>query len=155
MTAPASRTTESGFHPDAPCTRHKAMPQPNFVPVIPRMSRSTQRSGVSPSTSTLPLTSLTLIACGIACTSRIAHYRGLDRSADFGAVGAQDNPRGFSTLRTLLSGVAGCGRSALLVRRDLDVRTVRIECHFNDVARGLCLIGLPGRRQLRLMRREA
>ena len=38
------------------------MPQPNFVPVIPRMSRSTQRSGVSPSTSTLPLTSLTLIA---------------------------------------------------------------------------------------------
>ena len=94
---------------------------------------------MSPSTSTLPLTTLTLIACGIACTSRIAHYRGLDRSADFGAAGAQDNRRGFSTLRTLLSGVAGCGRSALLVRRDLDVRTVRIECHFNDVARGLCL----------------
>ena len=44
---------------------------------------------MSPSTSTLPLTSLTLIACGIACTSRIAHYRGLDRSADFWAVGAQ------------------------------------------------------------------
>ena len=94
---------------------------------------------MSPSTSTLPLTTLTLIACGIACTSRIAHYRELDRSADFGAVGAQDNTRGFSTLRTLLSGVAGCGRSALVVRRDLDVRTVRIECHFNDVARGLCL----------------
>ena len=85
------------------------------------------------------LTSLTLIACGIACTSRIAHYRGLDRSADFGAVGAQDNTRGFSTLRTLLSGVTGCGRSASLVRRDLDVRTVWIECHFNDLARGLCL----------------
>jgi hypothetical protein len=43
-------------------------------------SRSTQRSGVSPSTSTLPLTSLTLIACDIAYTSGIARYRGLDLS---------------------------------------------------------------------------
>ena len=85
------------------------------------------------------LTSLTLIACGIAYTSRIARCRGLDRPTDFGAAGAQDNTRGFSTLQTQLSGVAGCGRSALLVRIDLDVRTVRIECHFNDVARGLCL----------------
>jgi hypothetical protein len=92
-----------------------------------------------PFTSTLPLTSLTLIACGIACNSRIARYRGLDRPADFDAAGVEDNTRGFSTLQTLLSGVAGCGRSALLVRMDLDVRTVRIACHFNDVARGLCL----------------
>ena len=60
-------------------------------------------------------------------------------TADFGAVGAGDNTRGFSTLQTLLSGVAECGRSALLVRIDLDVRTVRMECHFNGVARGLCL----------------
>ena len=91
-----------------------------------------------------------MIACDIACNSRIASYRGLDLPADFGAAGAQDNTRGFSTLRTLLSGVAGCGRSALLVRIDLDVRTVRIECHFNDVARGLCLWS----GQLRLVRRE-
>ena len=96
-----------------------------------------------PSTSTLPLTSLTVIACGIACNSRITRYRGLDLAADFGAAGAQDNTRGFSTLRTLLSGVAGCGRSALLVRIDLDVRTVRIECHFNEAARGLCLWSGP------------
>ena len=94
---------------------------------------------MSPSTSTLPLTSLTVIACGIACNSRITRYRALDPPADFGAAGAQNNTRGFSTLRTLLSGVAGCGRSALLVRIDLDVRTVRMECHFNDVACGLCL----------------
>jgi hypothetical protein len=73
---------------------------------------------VLPSTSTLPLTSLTVIACGIACNSRITRYRGLDLPA-------------------------GCGRSALLVRIDLDVRTVRIECHFNEAARGLCLWSGP------------
>src|SRR3954471_9590718 len=32
---------------------HSAIPQPNFVPVMPRMSRRTHSSGVSPSTSTL------------------------------------------------------------------------------------------------------
>jgi hypothetical protein len=32
--------------------------------------------------------------------------------ADFGAAGAQNNMRGFSTLQILLSGVAGSGRSA-------------------------------------------
>ena len=32
---------------------HSAIPQPNFVPVMPSTSRNTQRSGVSPSTSTL------------------------------------------------------------------------------------------------------
>jgi hypothetical protein len=86
---------------------------------------------------------------------RIARYRGLDRPTDFDAAGAQDNTRGFSTLQTLLSGVVGCGRSALLVCTDLDVRTVRIACHFNDVARGLCLWpGSLGRRRLRLFRRE-
>src|ERR1700738_3876127 len=38
---------------------HRAMPQPNLVPVRPRVSRRTQSSGVSPSTSTVwswPLT---------------------------------------------------------------------------------------------------
>src|SRR5262249_48361063 len=38
---------------------HKALPQPNFVPVIPSTSRKTQSKGMSPSTSTscsLPLT---------------------------------------------------------------------------------------------------
>ena len=92
---------------------------------------------------TLRLKSFTLIACGIACTC-IASYRGWIDRFDFGAAGAHDNTRGVSTLQTLLSGVAGCGRSALLLSVDLDVRTVRIECHFNDVARGLCL--WPGSR---------
>src|SRR6516164_11035471 len=32
---------------------HSAMPHPNFVPVMPSMSRRTQSSGVSPSTSML------------------------------------------------------------------------------------------------------
>ena len=44
---------------------HKAMPQPNFVPVMPRLSRSAQRIGVSESTSTfiaLPLTFSVIIA---------------------------------------------------------------------------------------------
>src|ERR1700726_4421002 len=31
---------------------HSAMPQPNFVPVMPSTSRSTHSKGVSPSTST-------------------------------------------------------------------------------------------------------
>src|SRR5689334_8489325 len=39
---------------------HSAMPQPNLVPVMPRTSRSTQSSGVSPSTSTLCVVPLTL-----------------------------------------------------------------------------------------------
>ena len=41
---------------------HSAMPQPNFVPVMPSTSRNTQRSGVSPSTSTLCVSPLTLMA---------------------------------------------------------------------------------------------
>src|SRR3954462_11389802 len=41
---------------------HSAMPQPNFVPVMPRTSRSTQSSGVSPSTSTEWLVPLMLIS---------------------------------------------------------------------------------------------
>src|SRR3954451_695800 len=40
---------------------HSAMPQPNFVPVIPSTSRSTQSSGVSSSTSTLCVFPLTLM----------------------------------------------------------------------------------------------
>src|SRR5215203_59712 len=39
---------------------HSAMPQPNFVPVMPSTSRNTQRSGVSPSTSTVCICPLTL-----------------------------------------------------------------------------------------------
>src|SRR6266853_4313034 len=38
-----------------------ATPQPNFVPVMPSTSRNTQRSGVSPSTSTLCVLRLILI----------------------------------------------------------------------------------------------
>jgi hypothetical protein len=32
---------------------HSAMPQPNFVPVIPRVSRKTQSSGICGTTSTV------------------------------------------------------------------------------------------------------
>jgi hypothetical protein len=48
---------------------HSAMPQPNFVPVIPSTSRKTHNRGVSPSTSTIRLTPLTLIVVAII-TSR-------------------------------------------------------------------------------------
>src|SRR5262249_26503875 len=41
---------------------HNAMPQPNLVPVMPSTSRNTHRSGVSPSTSTLCVLPLTLMA---------------------------------------------------------------------------------------------
>src|SRR5262249_31206385 len=40
---------------------HSAMPQPNFVPVIPSTSRNTHNSGVSPSISTLCVLPLTLM----------------------------------------------------------------------------------------------
>jgi hypothetical protein len=45
---------------------HKAMPQPNFVPVIPSTSRNAHNSGVSPSTSTLCVLPLTLMAKAMA-----------------------------------------------------------------------------------------
>jgi hypothetical protein len=38
-----------------------AQPQPNFVPVMPSTSRNTHKRGVSPSTSTVRSTPLTLI----------------------------------------------------------------------------------------------
>src|SRR5258705_13289768 len=41
---------------------HCPTPQPNFVPVMPSVSRSTQRSGVSGSTSTLTFLPLILSA---------------------------------------------------------------------------------------------
>src|SRR3954470_1517239 len=40
---------------------HRAIPQPNFVPVIPSTSRNTHSKGVSPSTSTLCVVPLTLM----------------------------------------------------------------------------------------------
>src|SRR5215213_6674029 len=52
---------------------HSAMPQPNFVPVMPRTSRKTQSSGVSSSTSTLCVRPLTLILKPIA-TSPFAQH---------------------------------------------------------------------------------
>src|SRR6202011_2262770 len=45
---------------------HSAMPQPNFVPVMPSTSRNTQSSGVSPSTSIVRLRPLTLIVVAMA-----------------------------------------------------------------------------------------
>src|SRR5262245_16645387 len=40
---------------------HSAIPQPNFVPVMPSTSRKTHNRGVSPSTSTLCVLLLTLM----------------------------------------------------------------------------------------------
>src|SRR6516164_860029 len=40
---------------------HKALPQPNFVPVMPSTSRKTHSKGMSPSTSTSCSTPLTVI----------------------------------------------------------------------------------------------
>src|SRR6185436_12028815 len=52
---------------------HSARPQPNLVPVMPSTSRSTQRTGVSSSTSTLRGTPLTLILTAIV-TSSVSAY---------------------------------------------------------------------------------
>src|SRR3954454_19598152 len=52
---------------------HSAMPQPNFVPVMPRTSRNTQSSGVSASTSTLCVRPLTLIEKPIASSPFAQH----------------------------------------------------------------------------------
>src|SRR6267143_1933633 len=49
---------------------HKARPQPNFVPVIPSTSRSTQSNGVSSSTSTLRALPLIVSVCGICRSSK-------------------------------------------------------------------------------------
>src|SRR6267154_4403216 len=52
-----------------------AMPQPNFVPVMPSTSRNAHKRGVSPSTSTVRLTPLTLIVVAIATSiqSQLQH----------------------------------------------------------------------------------
>jgi hypothetical protein len=45
------------------------MPQPNLVPVMPSTSRNTHNNGVSPSTSTLRSTPLTLMVVAIAASN--------------------------------------------------------------------------------------
>src|SRR5258705_11549372 len=59
-------------------TPQSAMPQPNFVPVMPSTSRNTHNRGVSPSTSTVRSTPLTLILIAIATSrtfTRIVHQQ--------------------------------------------------------------------------------
>src|SRR4029077_10366320 len=58
---------------------HSAMPQPNFVPVMPNTSRNTQRSGVSPSTSTVCDVPLTLTVKAMASHSLFGGVDTLDR----------------------------------------------------------------------------
>jgi len=57
---------------------HSAIPQPNFVPVMPSTSRNTQRSGVSSSTSTVRSTPLTLIVMAMPASGlrarEFGHY---------------------------------------------------------------------------------
>src|SRR5713226_7025318 len=50
-----------------------AMPQPNFVPVMPSTSRNTHKRGVSPSTSTVRSTPLTLILVAMATSLLFAY----------------------------------------------------------------------------------
>src|SRR5260370_31114765 len=67
-----------------------AMPQPNFVPVIPSTSRNTHKRGVSPSTSTVRSTLLTLIVVAKATS-------GLFGCRLFAWIGhAKDRNHGFS-----------------------------------------------------------
>jgi hypothetical protein len=61
------------------------MPQPNFVPVRPSTSRNTQRSGVSPSTSTLCVFPLTLMVKAMA----LLQLNELNRNIDVAACGFQ------------------------------------------------------------------
>ena len=49
-----------------------AIPQPNFVPVMPSTSRNTHKRGVSPSTSTVRARPLTLIVVAIALSRLFA-----------------------------------------------------------------------------------
>src|SRR5258708_30076164 len=49
-----------------------AMPQPNFVPVMPSTSRKTHNKGISPSTSTVRSTLLTLSVMAIATSGLLA-----------------------------------------------------------------------------------
>src|SRR5262245_37125650 len=74
---------------------HSAMPQPNLVPVIPRVSRMTHSSGVSGSTSTLwawPLTSRLIMGSSHVAGLKWRHhmprpprkYRGRERQAAVG-----------------------------------------------------------------------
>src|SRR5215831_2127607 len=51
---------------------HMAMPQPNFVPVRPRLSRSTHNSGVSGKTSTPWLPPLILRLYAVIVSSRVS-----------------------------------------------------------------------------------
>jgi hypothetical protein len=53
---------------------HNAIPQPNFVPVMPSTSRNTQSSGVSPSTSTLCVFPLILMRKAMVL-SKLTSYR--------------------------------------------------------------------------------
>jgi hypothetical protein len=80
---------------------HSAMPQPNFVPVMPSTSRNTQRSGVSPSTSTLCVLPLSLIAKAMASSEALS--QGRDRVAPLRSVPTatelqSSNDMFFSTL---------------------------------------------------------
>jgi hypothetical protein len=55
---------------------HSATPQPNLVPVLPRTSRNTHSSGVSPSTSTLCADPLTLTVKAIVHLKRDLQWAG-------------------------------------------------------------------------------
>src|SRR6266851_5104538 len=77
-----------------------AMPQPNFVPVIPSTSRNTHKSGVSPSTSTVRSRPLTLIVVAMgylrACSRGSQCF---ERQRD--ALAAADAERDHAALETI------------------------------------------------------
>src|SRR5262249_36105240 len=73
MTTPSTYTVHA---------RHSVLPQPNFVPVMPRWSRSTQSTGVSGAASTsiaLPLSSKRVIGPPDAYARSVPDAAGSDR----------------------------------------------------------------------------
>src|SRR6266404_9017400 len=61
-----------------------AMPQPNFVPVMPSTSRNTHKRGVSPSTSTVRSAPLTLIVMAMVISRLTWASEVLDRTRCLG-----------------------------------------------------------------------
>src|SRR5262249_22280419 len=110
---------------------HKALPQPNFVPVMPSTSRKTHSKGMSPSTSTSCSTPLTFILKGIDQSSRglIAPFCRLRHDNGMRVMQCKANLRQFLNV---------CfGSLATLQRRIQDV------CFTPDSGHSSVLVGRP------------
>src|SRR5258708_40071852 len=121
------------------------MPQPNLVPVMPSTSRSTQRRGVSPSTSTLCVLPLTLMLNAMRVFPSAASARDqpgsdqFDRNIDVAACGFRVRTNLVRFVDQGLGGVAIDTRQADVQTSTEKVATVRhVQIHFGvdrDVSR--------------------